>query len=132
MDRAPSARVGVDPPAIGSTTAVLPIVAAHNPGLSRLFHLAASAANQQQNLAHRLLSQPDPEPPSRQDNAAAAIVTFLRELARRPAESVLSGRPCRSLAPCSPCFIWSRSGIRNSFNRNLAPAHGLECIMRLW
>ena len=27
---------------------------------------------------------------------------------------------------CSSCFIWSRSGIGNSFNRNLAPAHGPE------
>jgi hypothetical protein len=28
---------------------------------------------------------------------------------------------------CYSCFIWSRSGIGNSFNRNLAPAHGPEC-----
>jgi hypothetical protein len=32
----------------------------------------------------------------------------------------LGKRPRRSRAPCSPCFIWSRSGIGNSF-RNLAP-----------
>jgi hypothetical protein len=83
MDRAPSARVGVDTSAIGSPTAVLPIVAAHNPGLSRLFHLAASAANQQQK------SRPSVVEPARtrsthprQGNAAAASVEFLREVTR--------------------------------------------------
>jgi hypothetical protein len=32
--------------------------------------------------------------------------------------------PC----PCSPCFIWFRSGIRNSFHHNLAPDDGLDCL----
>ena len=38
--------------------------------------------------------------------------------AARPAgglpERPLANRPPRSRAPCSPCFIWSRSGIANS------------------
>jgi hypothetical protein len=83
----------------------LPIVAAHNPGLSRLFHLAASAANQQQRLAHQLLSQPDPEPPSRQDNAAAAIVTFLRELARSRRNPPLVAARAGPSPPVSPVLI---------------------------
>jgi hypothetical protein len=37
---------------------------------------------------------------------------------------------------CSPCFIWSRSGIADSFDRKRAPAHGgidtLEITLRLW
>jgi hypothetical protein len=28
--------------------------------------------------------------------------------------------------PCSPCFIWSRSGIANSYNDNPAPAQGAD------
>jgi hypothetical protein len=100
MDRAPCARVGVDAPAIGSTTAVLLIVAAHNPGLSRLFHLAASAANQQQSLPDRLSSGPDPEPPHpRQGNAAAASVEFLRELARGRRNPPLAAARAGSLFP---------------------------------
>jgi hypothetical protein len=99
MDRAPSARVEVDASAIGSTTAVLPIVAAHNPGLSRLFHLAASAANQQQSLPDRLSSGPDPEPHPRQGNAAAASVEFLREVARGRRNPPLAAARAGSLFP---------------------------------
>jgi hypothetical protein len=29
-----------------------------------------------------------------------------------------------SRTPCYPCFIWSRSGIANSYNDNPAPAQG--------
>jgi len=31
-------------------------------------------------------------------------------------------------ATCSTCFIWSRSGIGNSFNRNLAPHSGTDAM----
>jgi hypothetical protein len=103
MDRAPSARVGVDAPAIVSTTAVLSVaVTVSNPRLSRLFHLAAPAANQQQSLAHRLLSQPDPEHPSRQGNAAAASVDFLREPARRPGDPPWAATRAGPSPPVSP------------------------------
>jgi hypothetical protein len=39
-----------------------------------------------------------------------------------------SNRPRLSRDPCSPYFIWFRSGIRNSFNHNLAPADGMEAL----
>jgi hypothetical protein len=36
----------------------------------------------------------------------------------------LANRPRRSRTTCFPCSIWSRSGIGNSFDRDLAPADG--------
>jgi len=45
--------------------------------------------------------------------------------AARPAglpERRSANRPRRPRAACSPCFIWSRSGISNSLNCKRAPA----------
>jgi hypothetical protein len=52
-------------------------------------------------------------------------VTWSRPPRGRPAglpDRPLANRPRRSRFPCFTCFIWSRSGIANSFNRNPAPA----------
>jgi hypothetical protein len=37
------------------------------------------------------------------------------------ARPALGKPPRRSRVSCLPCFIWSRSGIGNSFDRDLAP-----------
>ena len=58
-----------------------------------------------------------------------------RAAGRRDCPPALGNRPRRSRATWSPCFIWSRSGIGNSVNRNLAPAHRCQCLestMRIW
>jgi hypothetical protein len=52
-------------------------------------------------------------------------LTWSRQPRGRPAgfpDWPLANRPRRSLIPCFTCFIRSRSGIANSFNRNPAPA----------
>jgi len=49
--------------------------------------------------------------------------------AARPAGGIarpVANRPRRSRTPCSPCFIWSRSGIPNFHNDNPAPAQGVD------
>ena len=39
----------------------------------------------------------------------------------------LESRSRRTRAPCFTCFMWPRSSVANSFNRNLAPGQGPEC-----
>ena len=59
--------------------------------------------------------------PSRARSNRAARLTWSRQPRGRPAglpDRPLANRPRRCRASCFPCFIWSRSGIGNSFNRN--------------
>jgi hypothetical protein len=61
------------------------------------------------------------------EHSGEARLMWSRRPRSRPAglpDRPLGNRPRPSRAPCSTCFIWSRSGIGNSFNRNLAPAEG--------
>ena len=55
-------------------------------------------------------------------NGATARGTAAR--AGRDCRPALGKPPAPVPRSCSSCFIWSRSGIGNSFNRNLAPARG--------
>jgi hypothetical protein len=62
------------------------------------------------------------------------LLDVLRPAGKPPAFTVssivggLRDRPRAGLAlACSPCFIWSRSGISNSFDRKRAPADGHRC-----
>src|SRR6266566_4467879 len=62
-------------------------------------------------------------------NSRAARLTWSRQPRGRPAglpDRPLANRPRRSRTPCSPCFIWSRSGIANSYNDNPAPVQGAD------
>jgi hypothetical protein len=53
---------------------------------------------------------------------------LMREPVCHPAKTAPSQTARACPATCSPCFIWFRSGIRNSFNHNLAPADGVEAL----
>jgi len=86
--------------------------------------------------ARRLLwVSASPSPASNKPGGAVDVVAA----AARPADGIahLRWETARAgpRATCSPCFIWSRSGIGNSVNRNLAPAHRCQCLestMRIW
>src|SRR6266436_9315587 len=70
----------------------------------------------------------------RRPSFRAARLTWSRQPAGLP-DRPRTNRPRRSRTPCSPCFIWSRSGIANSYNDNPAPARGADdCrgIIFLW
>jgi hypothetical protein len=54
-------------------------------------------------------------------SSRAAWLTWSRQPRGRPAglpDRPFANRPRRCRTSCFPCFIWSRSGIGNSFNRN--------------
>ena len=61
-----------------------------------------------------------PRPPPARSSRAARL-TWSRQPRGRPAglpDRPFANRPRRCRTSCFPCFIWSRSGIGNSFNRN--------------
>jgi hypothetical protein len=76
-------------------------------------------------------------PGFRLDRAGAAPVgaSLMVAAAAQPVGGVirpaLDKPPRRSRVSCFPCFIWSRSGIGNSFDRDLAPADGVPCRGRV-
>src|SRR5271167_4644270 len=60
--------------------------------------------------------------------------TTARGTAGGTARPTLGKPPAPVPRSCSSCFIWSRSGIGNSFNRNphpLTDPNARECMMRL-
>jgi hypothetical protein len=66
-----------------------------------------------------------PAMPPRQASPSCASPSFAQPHCPTP----LLGRPSTAVpCPCSPRFIWFRSGIRNTFHHNLAPADGLEGV----
>jgi hypothetical protein len=59
--------------------------------------------------------------PSPARSSRAARLTWSRQPRGRPAglpDRPFANRPRRCRTSCFPCFIWSRSGIGNSFDRN--------------
>src|ERR1700726_2976151 len=96
--------------------AVLPMAMAAtcNQELNRLFHVAAPAANQQQTLAYRLLSQADPD--------------FAMRAAARALDA--SSSPCRrrskSLASIARTKVSTTAAILSASPRVIAPPASAE------
>ncbi len=57
-------------------------------------------------------------------SAGDVVAAAARRSAGLP-DRPLANRPRRSRTPCSPCFIWSRSGIANSYD-NPTPVQGAD------
>jgi hypothetical protein len=68
----------------------------------------------------------------RLDNALRLAGKEAAESSPHPRSRRFANRPLVGLAlACSACFIWSRSGITNSFDRKRAPAGGALAPVKL-